>query len=530
MTATVPRPARRAASRPVIDLGPDLREILHRHPAVGLAVTVLRDGAVEHHLHGLADLGTGESVEADTVFRIGSVTKTMTAIAVMQLVERGLVDLDAPATEVLRSFRLTSARPAYRPATPRHLLTHTAGIPEVVRLRDLFHPTWGPFFARPALLSVEPGAPMPSLADYYRGGLRVVAEPGSTFAYSNHGFATLGQIVEDVTGLPMDRYLREAVFDPLGMTDSHLLRSERVRTRLATAYAFGRRGALPVPDREWIGAAGGGVYSTPSDMARYAAALLNGGANEDGRVLAPETLASMMAPHYRTGTRLPMLGLSFFLTRAAGYRLVAHDGILPGFHATMVLAPDVGAGVVLLTNGSPGAMAWMPAEARRLVLRVLGATEPVPPSDVPHRPELWPSLCGRYVLPPVADLRGRLGMGGGLEVLVRGGQLTLRVRAPLPALLRGVPLEPDDADDPLAFRAVLPALGVGILRLAFEPGTDGRAAAAIHTDLGGQPISFVRRPDAGRVRGVVAAGALAAAAGLVAARAGRRGPPGNREP
>lgn len=365
---------------------------------------------------------------------------------------------------------------------------------------------------------------MPSLAGYYGGRLRVVAEPGSAFAYSNHGFATLGQIVEDVTGLPMDRYLREAVFDPLGMTDSDLVRSDRVRARLATAYAFGRRGALPVPDREWIGAAGGGVYSTPSDMARYAAALLNGGANQHGRVLAPETLASMMAPHYRTDPRLPMLGLSFFLTRAAGHRLVAHDGILPGFHATMLLAPDDGAGVVLLTNGSPGAMGWMPAEARELLLRVLDATEGSPPTDAPHRPELWPALCGRYTLPPVGDLRGRLGMGGGLEVLVRGGRLILRVRTPLPELLRGVPLEPDDGDDPHAFRAVLPALGVETLRLVFERRTPGGPATAIHTDLGAQPISFVRRPDAGRRGRVVAAGALAAAAALVAARVRRRAP------
>jgi CubicO group peptidase (beta-lactamase class C family) len=84
---------------------------------------------------------------------------------------------------------------------------------------------------------------VPSLAEYYRGGLHVDVEPGTKWAYSNHGFATLGQIVEDVSGLRFGRYLRERVFGPLGMESSDLVRSERVRPRLATGYAL-RSGGL----------------------------------------------------------------------------------------------------------------------------------------------------------------------------------------------------------------------------------------------------------------------------------------------
>ena len=170
--------------------------VLNRHPAVGLAVGVVRDESLELFCgRGWAESAARRPVTQDTVFRIGSITKPLTAIAVMQLCEQGLVDLDAPANDYLRPYRLVPARANFRPATVRHLLTHTAGIPEARHVRDLFHPEAGPFEGRPPILSVPFGAPLPSLAEYYHGGLRVVVQPGTAFAYSNHGFATLGQII-----------------------------------------------------------------------------------------------------------------------------------------------------------------------------------------------------------------------------------------------------------------------------------------------------------------------------------------------
>jgi CubicO group peptidase (beta-lactamase class C family) len=78
------------------------------------------------------------------------------------------------------------------------------------------------------------GQRLPTLAEYYRGGLRLAVEPGTTFTYTDHGFATLGQIVEDVSGMPLDRYLREHIFEPLGMAHTDVVRSERVESHLAT--------------------------------------------------------------------------------------------------------------------------------------------------------------------------------------------------------------------------------------------------------------------------------------------------------
>ena len=469
--------------------------MLHRHPAVGLAIGVLHDGRFEFVGHGIADLASGTRVTRDTAFRIGSITKTMTAIAVMQLREQGLIDLDAPAGDYLRAYPLAPRQPGFRPPTVRHLLTHTAGIPDARHVTDLLHFAWGPWDARPPIHSVPFGQTLPPLADRYRDGLDVVAEPGSAFCYSNPGFATLGQIVEDVSGLPLDRYLREQIFEPLGMADTDLLRSPRIAARLATGYTFGRSGPRPVPDRDWIGAGGGGVYSTPRDVARYAEALLRGGANEHGRVLQPESLAAMFAPQYETAPGLPAMGLAFFRRELGGHRVVSHDGILPGFNAAMSLSPDDGVGVIALTNGSSGAMRWIPGEVERLLRGLLGVPAEEIPADVPHHPEVWGDVCGRYALPPrIGDLRGRLAMGGGLEVIVRGGRPMLRLRMPVPALWRGLPLQPDDEHDPYAFRLDLSAFGMGNVRLRFRHDPVG-GRKLIHTDLGAQPISFVERPS-----------------------------------
>jgi CubicO group peptidase (beta-lactamase class C family) len=495
--------------------------ILNRHPAVGLAVGIVRGGSLElFDGRGFADIASNRPLDADTVFRIGSVTKPFTAVAVMQLHEQGLIDLDAPAADYLRGYELIPTRQGFGPATVRHLLTHTAGIAEVQRVRDLLHPEAGPFGGRPPILSVNAGEPMPSLAEYYRRGLPVVAEPGAHFAYSNPGYATLGQIVEDVSGIGLDRYFRERIFEPLGMTDTDLVRSDRVSARLATGYAVGRRGATAVPDRDWIGAGGGGIYSTVRDIARFAAALTGGGATERGSILQPATLSTMFEPHYQPDPRVPGWGLGLARGEAGGHRLVGHDGILPGFNSTLLVAPDDGLAVIAFTNGSAGAFLWMETELQRLLRHLLDVPgEPIR-TDIPHRPELWHELCGGYRLPArISDLRGRLAIPGGVEVFVRGGRLTIRAVTPVPALHRGLLLHPDDEDDPYVFRLDLSGFGQGTVRVVF--GRDAASgAAAIHTDLGGQPVSLIRRPSDRRVRAPVTAlsALLVAAAGSVMRR------------
>jgi CubicO group peptidase (beta-lactamase class C family) len=490
-------------SRDAIDAALDLdvraRLILHRRPVTGLAIGVLSDGSFSFRASGLADIENEKAITESTVFRIGSITKTLTAIAVMQLWEEGSIDLDRPANECLTGYRLVPLDHRWRPATIRHLLSHTAGIPDVIRVRDLLHPGWGPFGARPPLLSVPAGEPLPSLAQYYRGVIRLVAEPGSAFAYSNHGFATLGQIVEDVGGVPLEQHFRERIFDPLGMNDTDLVRSDRIRSKLAKGYVLGSSGPEPVEDREWIGGGGGGVYSSSRDLARYLSALLGGGANRHGSILEPGTLNIMFDHQFQTDPRLPSVGLGFFRADAGGHVIVGHDGILPGFNSRLALAPDDGVGIFGMTNGAAGAMVWLPQEVDSLLHDLLGVAGEADPSDIPHRPEVWGDLCGRYQLPVVGDLRGRVMMGGGALVSVRAGRLVLRLLTAIPDLYRGLPLDPDDPSDPYVFRLDLSRFGMRSVRLIFdrEP-TSGRRV--VHTDLGGWPMSLYEVARSGRGR------------------------------
>lgn len=486
--------------------------ILNRHPAVGLAVGIVRDGSLDFfHGHGVADIASGTPITQDTVFRIGSLTKTFTAIAVMQLLEQGLLDLDAPANDYLRAYKLVPAKATHRPATVRHLLTYTAGLPQAVHLSRAFKPTVGEM--------VEFGRRVPTLAEFYRGQLHLVVEPGAMHIYSNHSFATLGQIVEDVSGEPLDRYFRGNIFEPLGMDQTDLLRSERVRGRLATEYAMRSHGPRPVRDRDLITAAGGGIYSTTRDMARYVAALLGGGANERGSVLEPETLAAMFAPQYQPDPRLPGVGLAFYRRDVGGHLIVEKDGLIRGFTSQMFVAPDDGVGVVAFTNGARGAHGWLEPEVLGILRQVLDLPADVIRTAVPHHPEIWSDLCGWYAFP--GSLRDvQKWIVAGVQVVVRRGRLTLRPVTPIPGLPRAFPLHPDDDEDPEVFRIDLSAFGMGTTRVVFSRLPD-IGTAALHVELPGMPMSFQKQP-ATRDPRMWAKGALGALGIATAAAAVRR--------
>ena len=464
-------------------------KLLGRHPAVGLAVGVIRDGRLARfHGHGLADIASGARVTEDTAFRIGSITKTFTAIAVMQLAERGLVGLDEPAGDYLRAYSLIPARPGHRPPTLRQLLTHTAGLPQLLYPSRAFQPILGE--------TVPYGQRVPALAEFYRGRLHLIAEPGTRHTYSNHGFATLGQIVQDVTGDPLSGYFREHIFGPLGMASTDLTRSGRVRSRLATGYALRPGGPRPVRDRDLVPIGAGAIYSTTRDMARYLAALLGGGSGERGQILRPEALASMFAPHYQPDPRLPGAGLGFFRHDLGGHLVAGHDGLVPGFSSQLSLAPHDGIGVVAFSNGARSAMGWLGPEVNGILGRILGVPDPVIRADVPHHPEIWSDLCGWY------SFRGSLRdvqkwFVAGAEVLVRRGQLTLRPLAPLPSLARGLPLHPDNAGDAYVFRIDLSSLGIGTSRVVFSRSPHA-GVTAFHLDLNFDftPLSFDKRPAA----------------------------------
>ena len=488
--------------------------MLSRHSAVGLAVGVVRDGGLTFFTaHGVADIRSRTPVTEDTVFRIGSITKTITAVAVMQLVEQGLVDLDAPANAYLRAYKLVPRNAGWRPATVRHLLTHTAGIAEEVPRSAALRRDYG--------VSFPPGK-VPTPGEYYRGRVWLDIEPGSRFRYTDHGPTAVGQIVEDVSGQSLDRYLRERVFAPLGMADSDLILPERLRPRLATGYRLRSAGPRPVPLRDSVTAAAGNVYSTPRDMARYLAALTGGGANEHGRVLEPATLATMFDPQYQPDPRIAGLGLAFWRVDGRGHSVVEHQGTLPGFDSQVFVAPDDRVGIMAFTNGTARGPFWLPGEVGGLLEDLIGIPHRQIRTDVPQHPEVWGELCGWYRVPgPVTDLRATAFLGAGLEVFVRAGRLYLRILTPVPALAKGVELRPDDDTDPYTFQFDVGEMGSGSMRVVFSQDPDGRIRG-LHLEM--QPVSTWKQPTATNPRRWAGGAVTAAGTALLVRRlrAGRR--------
>jgi CubicO group peptidase (beta-lactamase class C family) len=475
-------------------------EAFNEHTLAGLAVGVVRGGELERFVGlGRAYADKRRRVDAGTVFRVGSISKTMTAIAVMQLVEDGLVTLDDAVSEHLRSAGVESPHGA-PPVTVRHLLTHSAGIGEVRTWRDLARPMIG--------LASKAGEPPPELAEYYRGGVRTEVAPGTKWAYANHGFALLGLLVQDMRRAPFADVMRERIFDPLGMAHTDFVRSDRVRDRLATGYALRRGGRMkPVKDHEVAVGPAGSCYSCTEDMAAYVAALLRGGEP----LLRRDTFEQMLVPQGAPGARYPGIGLSFFLERIGGRRVAGHDGGWPGFISAMLLAPDDGVGVVAFTNTMTELAPHLLADAiLRRLLEVPQDVERIVAQD----PHLWPELVGIYR--PARGLKTNVRVwpliGGEAEVLVRKRHLAVRTQSPLRPLRRGIRLHAADPDDPLAFEARHGDVRVAI---AFERDDSGRVSAArAGTTLGGF-ARLQRRPRAtsvrlwGRVTGALTAGAAA---------------------
>ena len=267
---------------------------------VAMAATdrgLLYEGAFGHRVRGGV-----EAMTSDTVFRIASMTKAITSIAAMQLVEQGKLALEAPvpdidptigAPRVLEGFDAAGAprlRPAKRPITLRHLLTHTAGF-----AYDMWNPALGRYLQ-------SAGLPLRSSGRVASIRMPLLFDPGERWEY---GINTdwVGRLVEAASGLPLDVYFRERLFGPLGMVDSGFVTTEAQRARQAGLHQRETDGTLvpqplepPATAAEfWSG--GGPLYSTGRDYLQLLQMLLHGGQWNGAHVLRPETVALMHANH-----------------------------------------------------------------------------------------------------------------------------------------------------------------------------------------------------------------------------------------
>jgi methyl acetate hydrolase len=262
-----------------------------------VAVAATEKGVIYEGAFGTRDLANGPAMTPDTIFRLASMTKAITSVAAMQLVEQGKLELERPmgdvlpelaAPQVLEGFDDAGAprlRPATRPITLRHLLTHTAGFG---------YETWDADLVRYVKVS---GTPSTSTAKLASLRLPLVFDPGERWEYGiNIDWA--GRAVEAVSGLPLEVYFREHIFAPLGMNDTAYAISSAQQSRLARVHQRKPDESLePVtpPDPPWreFWSGGGGLNSTGRDYLVFLQMLLNQGRFNGAQLLRPETVALM---------------------------------------------------------------------------------------------------------------------------------------------------------------------------------------------------------------------------------------------
>lgn len=315
---------------------------MERTGVPGVAVGLLQQKAGEPNEE---TIGVGDTnrdhplpVLPDTLFQIGSITKTMTATLAMRLVEQGKLDLDMPIRHYLPTLRLQDAH-ATANATLRHLFTHTGGW-----VGDYFEDT---------------GRGEDALARYVTNMADLPQQTplGAFWSYNNAGFSLAGRVIEAVTGQPFETVTQELLFTPLGMTMSFFFPEEIMthrfavghtvtptETTVATPWAL-RRSAHPA----------GGVTSTVRDMLRYARFHLNGGRTESGeQLMQPATIAAMQARQVAAGSMADGVGISWLLNTLDGVPLVSHGGATNGQIAQLTLVPSHGFALVILTNANRG--------------------------------------------------------------------------------------------------------------------------------------------------------------------------------
>lgn len=303
----------------------------HGLPALSVAV-VRHDALMLARGYGMADIAEARPVAADsTLFRIGSVSKTFIWTAVMMLVERGQLDLDADVNTYLHGVKVAEAFGA--PVTMRQLMHHRAGFEDSMRVF--------------AVGDDDPRSLAELLAEHQPAR---VYPPGARTSYSNWGAALAAQVVADVSGTPYGEFLQAEILGPLEMTSTTFVAPSRLdpatRTRLATGYQEGK-GALALQDYMQIGAywPSGGIASTATDMARWMRFHLNGGELEGVRLLSAETHARMWTRAYGDRAGAADVAHGFQDRSYRGLRMLGHGGATAAFYTNMVLVPELGLGV-----------------------------------------------------------------------------------------------------------------------------------------------------------------------------------------
>ena len=348
---------------------------------------------------GVTSLDDPRPVTADTLFTIASISKTMTATAVMKLIELGRLELHSPVQEFLPDFRVADAA-ASAQVTPWHLLTHTPGWEGQLTTEDRGADALSHFAT-----SIMPTLPQ-------------LAAPGETWSYNNAGFALSGRLIESVTGHSIHDALRELVFAPLGLTRT-FTRLTDVLTYPTTLGHREREGRTEVirPVQTTSSTTAGGVVTSVADLMRYARFHLGDGAGATGTpyLTRPRVAQMQMVQVPKHGTDDHM-GIGWHVRRLGGTATLAHGGTLNGHCLLIELVPAHGLAFVVLTNHVDG---WrLVQDVEQAILRRIAGVGLAPGQRIGHRgvneamslhstplpaqPEL-DAYVGRYLRPPVGE-------------------------------------------------------------------------------------------------------------------------------
>lgn len=307
----------------------------------GLALAIVQDDRVVH-LKGFGVAGPdGRAVTGQTPFKIASIAKPMTGVAVMQLVEAGKLDLDAPVQRYLPWFRVADPA-ASAQITPRHLLYHTSGLPTLV---DARYALTGD--ARPDALearvrelrSVEFDRPV-----------------GASYAYSNAGYMVLGLLVQEVSGQSFEQYMAQHVFGPLQMRQTFTDWEEAQRHGAATGHRFWFGQPVPgqVPIDRAIVPAGAHLAASAEDVAHFLVAQLNGGRFGQTAILSPESIATMQQPVIPTPDASGWYAMDWGTFSLGGVAALLKGGDTTDTKSQVVLFPKRRLGLVVLMNANRG--------------------------------------------------------------------------------------------------------------------------------------------------------------------------------
>jgi CubicO group peptidase (beta-lactamase class C family) len=330
----------------------------------GLAIGIIKDHQIIYlRGFGYAD-ETGRPMTPQTPFVLGSLSKSFTALAIMQLVEAGKIDLDAPVQRYLPWFSVAD-KTASSHITIRHALTHTTGI-------SLY--TGRAFLAGRGKNTLEQ-----SVRELER--VRLTQPVGTVFQYSNSNYAILGLIVQVIAGERFEAYIQRHIFHPLQMCHSHTSEHEAIQDGMTKGYRwwFGMPFVSHVPYlTDALPAAF--ILSSAEDMARYLVACLDAGSSEKNALLSTHGFAEMYRPHATIGPNISY-ALGWRVESQGNTTIIRHGGETANFLSEMVLVPEHRLGIVVLLNVNNGAVARLGVTkiATAAVSLLLGQPEPKPP-------------------------------------------------------------------------------------------------------------------------------------------------------